>query len=175
MVTRMEPSLPEIEAVYRRRGVDFFRLALARTGDPEQARDAVQEGFAHALRGRQSYRGTGSLEAWIARCVINAALDTWRGSVHAPAALGDRDAHSDGTGDGPTTDSPPWLDPEAAIVREAVRRLPQRQRDALFLRFYMGFDYAAIAEALGIEVGTVSAALHAARASLARHLQEVPR
>ena len=174
-VTRMEPSLSEIEAVYRRRGVDFFRLALARTGDPEQARDAVQEGFAHALRGRRSYRGTGSLEAWIARCVINAALDTSRGSVHAPLALRDRDAHADGTGDGATTDSPPWLDPRAAIVREAVRRLPQRQRDALFLRFYLGFDYAAIAETLGVEVGTVSATLHAARAALARDLEEVAR
>jgi hypothetical protein len=33
-------SLDEIEAVYRRRGADFFRFALARTGDPEAARDA---------------------------------------------------------------------------------------------------------------------------------------
>jgi RNA polymerase sigma factor (sigma-70 family) len=62
-----------------------------------------------------------------------------------------------------------------AAVRDAVRRLPDRQRDALFLRFYLGFDYAAIAEALAIEIGTVSATLHSARAALARHLQEVAR
>jgi RNA polymerase sigma-70 factor (ECF subfamily) len=54
-----------------------------------------------------------------------------------------------------------------------VRRLPQRQRDTLFLRFYLGLDYAAIAEALGVEIGTVSAALHSARASLADELKEV--
>jgi RNA polymerase sigma factor (sigma-70 family) len=64
---------------------------------------------------------------------------------------------------------------DAAIIREAIRSLPERQRDMLYLRFYLGFDYAAIAETLGIEVGTVSATLHAARASLAQTLQEVLR
>jgi DNA-directed RNA polymerase specialized sigma24 family protein len=48
-------SLAEIEAVYRPRGADFFRLALAKTGDPEAARDAVQDGFAQAIRSRSSY------------------------------------------------------------------------------------------------------------------------
>ena len=52
-------------------------------------------------------------------------------------------------------------------------QLPQRQRDALFLRHYLDFDYAAIAETLGIEIGTVSATLHAARRALARALEEV--
>ena len=44
-------SLTDIEAVYRSRGADFFRLALARTSDREAALDAVQEGFARAIRG----------------------------------------------------------------------------------------------------------------------------
>jgi RNA polymerase sigma factor (sigma-70 family) len=64
---------------------------------------------------------------------------------------------------------------DVAVVREAVRRLPRRQRDALFLRFYLGLDYSAIAETLQVEVGTVSATLHAARAALAQSLQEVAR
>jgi DNA-directed RNA polymerase specialized sigma24 family protein len=71
----MRLPLDKIESVYRRRGADFFRLALARTGDIEAAREAVQEGFAGAIRGRHTYRGDGSVEAWIARCVINAAQD----------------------------------------------------------------------------------------------------
>jgi RNA polymerase sigma factor (sigma-70 family) len=58
-------------------------------------------------------------------------------------------------------------------VREAALRLPQRQRDALFLRYYLDFDYRTIAETLGIEVGTVSATLHAARAALGHALEEV--
>jgi RNA polymerase sigma factor (sigma-70 family) len=151
----MTASLAEIEAVYRSRGADFLRLALARTGDPETAGDAVQDGFARAIRSRRTFRGTGPLDAWIARCVINAAHDAaTRPAPSVPEVPADSfDA--------------------AADVRDAVRQLPPRQRDALFLRFYLDFDYAAIAEALDIEVGTVSATLHAARAALARSLQEV--
>jgi RNA polymerase sigma factor (sigma-70 family) len=58
-------------------------------------------------------------------------------------------------------------------VRAAVSALPPRQREALFLRFYLDLDYASIADVLDIEVGTVSATLHAARAALAQALKEV--
>jgi RNA polymerase sigma factor (sigma-70 family) len=158
--------LREIEAVYRRRGADFFRLALARTGETEAARDAVQEGFAKAIRSGRSYRGRGSLDAWIARCVINAAHDIVRRRRAAGSdALGEIDGGEEG----------PPIESDVGIVRAAVAQLPRRQRDALFLRFYLDFDYASIADTLGIDVGTVSATLHAARAALAEHLQEVKR
>jgi RNA polymerase sigma factor (sigma-70 family) len=171
----MRAALPKIEAVYRARGADFFRLALARTGDAEQAQDAVQEGFAHAIRGRMSFRGDGSLEAWVARCVMNAAHDAARAQAHPAMAMGDQDeaeSKNDAKAEASSTDS---LDPAIEVVRKALRGLPQRQRDALFLRHYLDFDYAAIAQTLGIEVGTVSATLHNARASLADNLQEVAR
>jgi RNA polymerase sigma factor (sigma-70 family) len=156
--------LSEIETVYRRRGADFFRLALARTGESEAAHDAVQDGFAKAIRSGRSYRGSGSLEAWIARCVINAAHDiARRGRPADPTAA--RGTIENGEG--------PSIESDVDVVRAAVAQLPQRQRDALFLRFYLDFDYASIADTLGIEVGTVSATLHAARAALAEHLQEV--
>jgi RNA polymerase sigma factor (sigma-70 family) len=165
----MDASLAEIESVYRSRGTDFLRLALARTGQVEMAREAVQEGFARAIRGRLSYRGTGSLEAWIARCVINVAQDL----VRQPRPGAHDEAGAEVASNGRPelgAVSPPGV--EAGIVRAAVRRLPQRQRDALYLRFYLGFAYAAIAETLGIEIGTVSATLHAARATLAHNLKE---
>jgi RNA polymerase sigma factor (sigma-70 family) len=157
-------SLEAIEAMYRTRAADFFRFALARCGDPERARDAVQDGFAHAIRSRATFRGTGSLEAWVARCVINSAHDLNRALSRTPPERDDVAADSvieSGAG--------------ATVVREAVQRLPARQRDALFLRYYLDLDYRAIADVLDVEVGTVSATLHAARNSLRDALQEVPR
>jgi DNA-directed RNA polymerase specialized sigma24 family protein len=62
--------------------------------------------------------------------------------------------------------------PDAA-VRAAVRRLSTRERDALFLRFYLDLDYLTIAEALGVEVGAVPTTLYAARKNLTRALEEV--
>lgn len=159
------PGIPlaAIEAVYRTRGTDFFRFALAKTGDPERALDAVQEGFARAIRGRATFDGTGPLDAWVARCVINAAHDVNRAGWRMQLEADTLEAGSI---------SP---DEEGSIVRDAVYRLPQRQRDTLFLRYYLDFDYRTIAEALDVEIGTVSATLHAARNSLMDALQEVPR
>jgi RNA polymerase sigma factor (sigma-70 family) len=159
-MSRDPRMLREIEAIYRGRGADFFRLALARTSDPDLARDAVQEGFARAIRALDSFRGSGSLEAWIGRCVLNAAVDASRA------------VNRTGLGEAPET-APTTPETPDQEIRSALRRLPQRQRDALFLRFYLDFDYMTIAETLGIEVGTVSATLHAARENLSRALQEV--
>jgi RNA polymerase sigma factor (sigma-70 family) len=153
-----------IEAVYRTRAADFFRFALAKTGDPERARDAVQEGFARAIRGGATFQGTGPLEAWVARCVLNAALDLNRVFSRMQSEPEDVAA-----------DSMTASDDSGSVIRDAVRQLPQRQRDALFLRYYLDFDYRAIAEVLDVEVGTISATLHAARNSLMDALQEVRR
>lgn len=143
--------------------MDFFRFALAKTGDPELARDAVQEGFARAIRSQATFRGSGSLEAWVGRCVVNAAHDLSRAASRL--AVDPEEARAELV----------IADEGDSILRETVLRLPQRQRDALFLRYYLDFDYRAIAQALDVEVGTVSATLHAAHRTLADALQEVPR
>jgi RNA polymerase sigma-70 factor (ECF subfamily) len=152
-------SIQSIESVYRKRSEDFFRLALARTSDPDRARDAVQEGFARAIRARLGFRSSGSLEVWICRCVLYATHDP------RPSTALDEPREAD--------DWKPKI--SDAEVRAAVGRLPAPQRDVLFLRFYLNYDYLTIAETLGIEVGTVSATLHAARENLAQALEEVAR
>jgi len=64
---------------------------------------------------------------------------------------------------------------ETGAVEAMVALLPERQRLALFLRYYADLDYDAIATALGIKPGTVAATLHAAHAALRRQLLEVER
>ena len=55
----------------------------------------------------------------------------------------------------------------------SIGRLPERQREALFLRYYADLDYVTIADALGISSGTVGATLSQARESLRKVLEEV--
>jgi RNA polymerase sigma factor (sigma-70 family) len=57
-------------------------------------------------------------------------------------------------------------------VRAAVAALPERQRLALFLRYYADLDYAAIAATLDVKEGTIGATLHAAHAALRESLKE---
>ena len=60
-------------------------------------------------------------------------------------------------------------------VRAWLAALPERQRLAVYLRYYADLDYRAIAVALGVEVGTVSATLSSALQALRRSLEEVER
>jgi RNA polymerase sigma factor (sigma-70 family) len=111
------------------------------------------------VRKRGSFRGDGPLEAWVWRIVLNAARSDVRRS--APAA--DREVRAASNGH-------PERDVE---LRVALARLPERQRTAVFLRYYADLDYAAIGEALDIAEGTVAATLNAAHAALRACLQEV--
>jgi RNA polymerase sigma-70 factor (ECF subfamily) len=151
-------QLDEIEELYRARFPYFVQVARAIVGDPERALEAVQDGFANAIRARSTFRGEGPLEAWIWRAVVNAARKaTRRPLVEAGAPLEE------------TWDVPPALLEASPLVA----RLPERQRLVVFLRYYAALDYRSIARALGIEVGTVSASLATAHATIRKALEEV--
>lgn len=162
MVRRTDTTLAELERVYRSEFRALIRTATAYLGDVELATEAVQEGVANAIRKRRTYRGEGTLEAWLWSVVLNAIRSAHRERAHSrmvAAAL----------------DPVPPLDASSdEAVRAAVRRLPERQRLVLFLRFYADLDYATIADLLDISEGTVGASLNAARKSLRGLLEEVP-
>ena len=157
---RREATAVTIEAAYRTRAADFLRVATAITGSREGARDAVQEALTRAFARRATFRGSGTVEAWLWRAVVNAARNVR--------------ARSPQVGEGPQADSATHdaEDEQRAAVRAAVAALPERQRLALFLRYYADLDYAAIAAALGVRRGTVSATLNHAHATLRAALEE---
>ena len=145
--------LTELEALYRSRLPEFRRVAAAIAGDRELGCDAVQEAFASAVRKRKSFRGSGTLEAWVWRIVVNAARDARR----RRSALAEP------------------LEPSSNGHAPALPLdlLTERQREIVFLHYYADLDYAAIAEALAISPGTVGATLNAARQTLRTALEEV--
>jgi RNA polymerase sigma-70 factor, ECF subfamily len=152
-----------LSAIYHRDYHRFVRVAEAITGTVEDAQDAVQEGFASALRQLDHFEGRGSLEGWVWRCVINAARMSRRRStrttpVSEPAETRERAASE--------------TEPPVRLLPQLVR-LPERQRLVLFLRYFADLSYEAIADALEISPGTVAATLNAAHRSLRRSLQEV--
>ena len=136
-------------------------MAAAICGDRELARDAVQDAFALAVRKRASFSGQGPLEAWLWRIVVNASRDQRRRARPTEELAGDTHPRSNGH-DEATSDR----------VRAALMLVSERQRLILFLHYYADLDYATIAAVLEISPGTVGAALHSARATLRRLLEE---
>lgn len=79
VIRRNQGAYPaQIDAIYREHLADFRRVAAAIVGDDGRGSDAVQEAFGNALRKRRSFRGEGSLEAWLWRLVVNQARDEVR-------------------------------------------------------------------------------------------------
>jgi RNA polymerase sigma-70 factor (ECF subfamily) len=157
-VRRKGTSLEDLEVLYRERYAHFAQVARAVVGDEETAHDAVQDGFAQAILNRESFRGSGPLEAWLWRMVTNAALGARRrSSAFNPFDLAPEQTTHD------THD-------ENEQIRAWIATLPERQRLAVFLRYFADLDYRAIASALEIEIGTVSATLSAAHDALRRSI-----
>ena len=129
------------------------------TGEEARGADAVQDAFARAIEQRTGFRGDGPLEAWVWRIVINAARAARprhrETDVTAVAASGTADD-----------------DPDPYGVDTWLAALPERERLAVFLRYFADLDYRSIATALDVEVGTISATLHAAHEALRRSLEE---
>ena len=152
----------DIEAIYRLRYGKFLRVAVAILRDERLAEEAVHDAFVRALRHRERFEERGSLEAWLWRIVVNEArrgrsIEQAVRQVPLPEAAA---APANGR-------------PQSSAVEAIVAALPERQRLALFLRYYADLDYGAIATALGIKPGTVAATLHTAHAALRRQLLEV--
>jgi DNA-directed RNA polymerase specialized sigma24 family protein len=159
-VRRKGATLAQLEALYRERFGHFARVASAICGDVDRGRDAVQAAFTTAVRERRSFRGAGPVEAWVWKIVVNEARRIAREPRTEPLeTIGP--LAGNGHGDEPIG------------LGAWIAALPERQREALFLRYYADLDYRAIADVLGIEVGTVSATLSAAHQTLRRRLEEV--
>jgi RNA polymerase sigma-70 factor (ECF subfamily) len=146
-----------IEGVYRQQFARFLRVASAIAGDPEVGRDAVHDAFAAAVHYGRQFRGEGPLEAWLWRVVVNQAKQYRRRLPTQSVVEYDHMAANGSHGD-------------VATVRAAIATLPERERLAVFLRYYADLDYATLAEVLEISTGTVGATLHSARRKLSQLL-----
>jgi RNA polymerase sigma factor (sigma-70 family) len=119
--------------------------ALLGDDDPE---DVVQESFCklYAARGRL-WAEDAKVVAYLNKVVVNQVRSRRR---RRQVAL--RDAHLLTRAN--TTDPTAVHDDRRAVV-EALAGLPPRQREALVLRFWMDLPLAAIADAMGVRIGTV--------------------
>jgi len=155
----MADTLDELEALYRARYAAFVRVAHAIVGHEQSARDVVHDGFVLAVRSRGRLRDERAVEPWVWRIVVNEARKR-----RARDARREPEEHAGSYG-------PAELNVD---VRALIAALPERQRLALFLRYYADLDYASIASALGVKSGTVAATLSAAHAALRKDLEAEP-
>lgn len=145
-----------IEDLYTAHWGSLVRLAMVMTGDRDWAEDIVHDAFLR-LATRPLPEDP---PPYLRRMVINATRDHHRRRRterrFAPMAPG------------------PVFIPEVDEIIEVLKRLPERQRHALALRYYADMDIAQVAQALGCPTGTVKSLLHRGIDAMRKEMNDEP-
>jgi RNA polymerase sigma-70 factor (ECF subfamily) len=169
------------ELLMRRHNQMLYRIARAILRDGAEAEDAVQDAYLAAFRNIAGFRGGSRLSTWLARIVINESYALLRKRKRAGVVLpfdpggvtwssGDRGAEEDAMIETQTHTE----QPDAAASRAEVRRLLERNIDALPDQFRTAFILREVEEmsvdeaaaCLGVPAATVRSRAFRARALL---------
>jgi RNA polymerase sigma-70 factor (ECF subfamily) len=143
---------------------------VGRTGDRAAAADLMQEVFLRAWQRLPELtdRSPDGQRAWIFTVARNLSVDAYRHErtrADTEAALGRLPVATP-----PPASTTVIAAERVAVVGEAIRRLPERQRVTLSMAAAGGMTSAEIATALGVPAGTVRYRLSEARRALAAAL-----
>jgi RNA polymerase sigma-70 factor (ECF subfamily) len=135
------------EALVRRYQRPVLGIARRFAADSDDAEDLAQRAFINAAQRAGGWRG-GSFKSWLFRIVVNLAKNHVRDTARFDRS---EDAHEQEAA--PTeADAHGRLEDreQQAELREAIARLPKRQREVLLLRIDGDLAFAEIAQTLGI-------------------------
>jgi RNA polymerase sigma-70 factor (ECF subfamily) len=156
----------------------LFNTARRILGDDELAADATQEAFISAFRSLRTFRG-GSFKAWLMRTVTNAAYDELRRRKRRPTTALEPDGEDPEAIDEPRWLADPTLSPEETTeahelehaMEHCLEGLPFEYRAVVVMADVEGLDYAEVAAAVRVPLGTVKSRLARARLRLRDCLQ----
>ena len=145
----------------------LWRHAWRLLGDETAAWDVLQEAWIGISRGITRLEDAAAFPAWAYRITSNKCRDRIRRERRRREAM---EAYSDQVRHAEEEASA--SEQRCADLREALSRLPGRDRAILSLRYQEAFDTAEIAEILRVPEGTVKSRLHYARKRLRKYLEE---
>jgi RNA polymerase sigma-70 factor (sigma-E family) len=146
-------AVTELYATHYR---SLVRLAALLVRDVATAEEVVQDSFVAVHGGWLRLRDSEKALSYLRQSVVNRSRSVLRHRV-----VVDRNSPKP-TPDMPSAELGAIAQLERAAVIQALRGLPERQREALVLRFYADMSEAQIADAMQISKGAVKS--HTARA-----------
>ena len=150
-------------------------------GNREEAEDLAQEAFLRIYRARKKYRARAKFSTWLFTIANNLALNALRSRQRRPAVPL---AANDSGPLGPRPAEQLVIDADshpsqhlrqlelAAVVRQALEGLNERQRMAVVLNKFEDMNYCEIAEVMAMSVKAVKSLLSRARMNLRTALQD---
>ena len=151
LLSREQPEA--FSAITERYGKKIYNFVLGLMEDRSAAEDVLQEAFLKAFEARKSYEGRGALSSWLYTIARNLVRDRARQQRHGKiVSLDSRENSAEAPALRDTAPGPE----EVALsrrgvewVREALKRLPEAQKEVLVLSRFHGMTYNQIAEIVG--------------------------
>lgn len=177
-----------LEPLIERHQAQALRLAYLLSGDWALAEDVTQDSFIRAFRGMRQFTQGRPFAPWLYRIVTNMARERLRSRRRLrEVRLDDHASADDERGGGAITDLPerarvalvaadPAIHAEQAEERDAIFRalgaLTQKQREAIILRYYLGYGDHECAAIAGCREGAFRVRLHGGLRALKQVIRE---
>jgi DNA-directed RNA polymerase specialized sigma24 family protein len=129
-------ALPPFEHVVEEYGDDVWRFSASQVGR-ERADDVFQETMLAALAAFPSLRDPGAVRPWLLRIAARKAVDLFRARARAGVPVAEPELGADPA---------PGLPDDELWAR--VRALPEKQRQAVALRFVLDLEYSDVGAAM---------------------------
>lgn len=165
----------------RRHGPAMLGYLTKISNDRHRAEDHLQETFKRVHEKAASFRG-GSFKSWLFTIATRVAFDSYRKNKKLNFISLNRkiDNNSESRDLSGVTMAENYYDPQRQAqlterkqqVRDALGKLPQKQRATVVLAYYEQLSYAQVAQALNCSVGTVKTQMFRALKTLAKHLPD---
>jgi RNA polymerase sigma-70 factor (sigma-E family) len=169
VLDRQADSRDAVTTLYQAHAVGLIRLAVVMLGDRPAAEEVVQDAFCGLYQHWDRLTDPSKALPYTRSAVLNGCRSAlrrrarWRGRLAAGLQSWET---------AESAESSVLATEEHHAVLAALRRLPDRQREALVLRFYLELGEAEIAESMGITPGTVKSTTSRALAALGQLLGE---
>jgi RNA polymerase sigma-70 factor (sigma-E family) len=167
---RPDDAGPAVTALYQAHGVGLIRLAVVMLGDRPAAEDVVQEAFCGLYRRWHRLDDPRNALRYVRSSVLNGCRSALRNQSRLRSRPGGPQQSVPESAE--SAESTALAGEEHRAVLAALRRLPDRQREALVLRYYLELSEAQIAQSMGVSQGTVKSTVSRALAALGRLLGE---
>ncbi len=162
-----------VSALYEAHAVGLIRLGVVMLGDRAAAEDVVQEAFCGLYRRWGQLADPAKALSYVRAATLNGCRSELRQRIRARRRGGPApDASDPAAADAASAEQAALLGEEHQQVLNALRRLPDRQREALVLRFYLDQTEPEIAESMGVSPGAVKSTTSRGLAALGRLIQE---
>ncbi|HEV3119751.1 MAG TPA: sigma-70 family RNA polymerase sigma factor [Gemmataceae bacterium] len=155
----------------------LYNTIVRLVGNAEDAQDVVQDAFVNAYQSLGNFKGDSQFFTWLYRIAVNTAISLKRKQRVVYSLRG---GHAEDGGSEPV-DNSDFSRPEHALekteqerrIQEALNRLSPEHRTVLVLKDIDGQKYEAMAETLGVPIGTIRSRLHRARIELREILERM--